>query len=213
MLVYGHPRLGVTAFGQLLELAAAIDVRYRIAPAHSRKVACLSRELALTLDLAPGAVAASYLGGLLHALGTLPLDESALRPHGALTALDAKLELHHGTRGADLVSRIPCAAHVARVVANYEEHWDGNGPRRVRGESIPFEARIVAVAQRDRDDDRARRRRAAAHLVADGDLAARRRPLRPGDRQRALPARPRRQRIARAATSTERSALRSRLPA
>jgi HD-GYP domain-containing protein (c-di-GMP phosphodiesterase class II) len=146
VLVYGHPRLGVTAFSQLLELAAAIDVRYRIAPAHSRKVARLSQDLAIVLELKPEAVAASYLGGLMHALGTLPLDESALRPHGALTALDAKLELHHGTRGAELVSRIPCAAHVAKILANYEEHWDGSGPRRIRGESIPFEARVVAVA-------------------------------------------------------------------
>jgi HD-GYP domain-containing protein (c-di-GMP phosphodiesterase class II) len=146
VLLHGHPRLGVTAFGQLLDLAAAIDVRYRIAPAHSRKVARVSRDLALTLELKPDAAAASYLGGLLHALGTLPLDESALRPHGALTALDAKLELHHGTRGADLVGRIPCAAHVAKILANYEEYWDGSGPRRVRGESIPFEARIVSVA-------------------------------------------------------------------
>ena len=146
VLLHGQPRLGLTAFTQLLELTAAVDVRYRVAPSHSRKVAIVSRELALALDLQPEAVAASYLGGLLHALGTLPLDESALRPHGALTALDAKLELHHGTRGAELVSRIPCAAHVARIVANYEEHWDGCGPRRVRGESIPFEARIVSVA-------------------------------------------------------------------
>ena len=146
VLVNGHPRLGMTAFTQLLELAAAIDLRYRIAPAHSRKVARLSRDLALTLELKPDAVAASYLAGLLHALGTLPLDESALRPHGALTALDARVELHHGTRGAELVGRIPCAAHVATIVANYEEHWDGSGPRRVRGETIPFEARVVSVA-------------------------------------------------------------------
>ena len=146
VLVHGHPRLGVTAFGQLLELQAAIDARYLIAPAHSRKVARLSRDLALVLERSPAAVAASYLGGLLHALGTLPLDESALYPHGALTALDGRHELHHGSRGAELVARIPCAAHVAYIVGNYEEHWDGSGPRRVRGETIPFEARIVAVA-------------------------------------------------------------------
>ncbi|MGH3072026.1 MAG: HD-GYP domain-containing protein, partial [Gaiellaceae bacterium] len=146
VLVHGHPRLGVTAFGQLLELAAAVDSRYQTAPAHSRKVAAVSRDLALALERRPESVAASYLAGLLHALGTLPLDESALHPHGALTALDAKLELHHGTRGAELIGRIPCASHVASIVAAYEEHWDGAGPRRVRGESIPFEARIVAVA-------------------------------------------------------------------
>lgn len=146
VLIHGHPRLGATAFGQLLELAAAIDARYLIAPAHSRKVACLARDLAITLELKPDAVAASYLGGLLHALGTLPLDESALHPHGTLTALDAKLDLHHGTRGAELAGRIPCAAHAARIVGAYEERWDGGGPRRMRGEAIPFEARVVAVA-------------------------------------------------------------------
>jgi HD-GYP domain-containing protein (c-di-GMP phosphodiesterase class II) len=69
-----------------------------------------------------------------------------LQPRGPLTALHAKHELHHGTRGAELVRRIPCAAHVARVLAAYEEYWDGSGPRRVRGEAIPFEARVVAVA-------------------------------------------------------------------
>lgn len=146
VLVYGHPRLGVTALGQLLDLAAAVDRRYGIAPEHSRKVAAVSRDLALALELKPEAVAACYLAGLLHALGTLPLDESALHPHGTLTALDAKLELRHGTRGAELIAQIPCASHVARIVAAYEEHWDGSGPRRVRGESIPFEARVVAVA-------------------------------------------------------------------
>ena len=146
VLVHGHPRLGRTAFGQLLELAAAIDSRYGVCPAHSRKVAAVSRDLALALDQPSSVVASCYLAGLLHALGTLPLDESALHPHGSLTALDAKLELHHGTRGAELIAQIPCASHVSRIVAAYEEHWDGQGPRRVRGESIPFEARIVAVA-------------------------------------------------------------------
>ena len=146
VLVHGHPRLGRTAFGQLLDLAVAIDSRYGVCPAHSRKVAAVSRDLALALDRPSDVVAACYLAGLLHALGTLPLDESALHPHGTLTALDAKLELHHGTRGAELIAQIPCASHVSRIVAAYEEHWDGQGPRRVRGESIPFEARIVAVA-------------------------------------------------------------------
>ena len=146
VLVHGHPRLGMTAFGQLLDLAAAIDSRYLIAPTHSRKVARLSRDLAVALEFDADAIAASYLGGLLHALGTLSLDEAALHPHGALTALEGRLELHHGTRGAELVGRIPCAAHVARILATYEEHWDGGGPRRVRGESIPFEARVVSVA-------------------------------------------------------------------
>ncbi len=146
VLLRADDGLGPEALGQLLRLATAIDARYRIAPAHSRKVAQLARDLALALELGDEAVAAAYLGGLLHAFGTLPLGEDALHPQGALAPIEAKIELHHGSRGADLVRRIPCAAHVAPVVGMFEEQWDGSGPRRVRGESIPFPARVVGVA-------------------------------------------------------------------
>jgi HD-GYP domain-containing protein (c-di-GMP phosphodiesterase class II) len=146
VLVDGDSQLGVTAFIQLVRLAGAVDARYRIAPAHSLKVASLSRDLALELQLEPDAVAASYLGGLLHALGTLGNEEVHLHRDGVFAALDVKVELRHGSRGAEIVRRIPCAAHVAPFVAAYEEFWDGSGPRRLRGESIPFEARVIAVA-------------------------------------------------------------------
>ncbi len=146
VLVEGDARLSVTAFLQLVRLAGAVDARYRIAPTHSLKVARLSRDLALELELEPDVVAASYLGGLLHALGTLGIDEAHLHPHGVLATLDVKVELRHGPRGAGLARRIPCAAHVAPLIAAYEEFWDGSGPRRLRGEAIPFEARVIAVA-------------------------------------------------------------------
>jgi len=146
VLVHGSEELGLTSLLQLIRLSVAIDSRYAIADLHSRKVARLARDLALELGLGDDEVVTCYLAGLLHAVGTLPLDEASLHPHGGFTALDAKLELRHGTRGADLLRKIPCVAHVAPVVAAYEEHWDGNGPRRIRGEAIPFEARVVAVA-------------------------------------------------------------------
>lgn len=145
-LVHGDGTLTVPAFVQLVQLADTVDARYEIADAHSRKVARLARDIAVELGFAEDAVVACYLAGLLHAIGTLPLDDAALHPHGGFTALDAKVELRHGSRGAGLVRKIPCAAHVAPIVAVFEEHWDGNGPRRLRGESIPFEARVVAVA-------------------------------------------------------------------
>jgi HD-GYP domain-containing protein (c-di-GMP phosphodiesterase class II) len=146
VLLESGPEVSIAGLIQLVRLAGAVDARYRIAPAHSLKVARLARDLALELELEPEAVAASYLGGLLHAVGTLRIDETHLHPHGVYATLDAKLELRHGPRGAELVRRIPCAAHVAPLVAAYEEFWDGSGPRRLRGESIPFEARVIAVA-------------------------------------------------------------------
>ena len=146
VLVGGGSRLDVTAFVQLVQLAGAVDARCRNAPAHSSTVASLSRDLALELQLELDAVASSYLGGLLHAIGTLGSNDVHLHPHGFFAVLDVELELRHGSRGAELVRRIPCAAHVAPFVAAHEEFWDGSGPRRLRGESIPFEARVIAVA-------------------------------------------------------------------
>ena len=192
VLVYGHPRLGVTAFSQLLELAAAIDVRYRIAPAHSRKVARLVADLAHRARAEAGGGRRVYLGGLLHALGTLPLDESALRPHGALTALDAKLELHHGTRGAELVGTDPVRGPRREDPGQLRGALGRIGPAPRPGRVDPVRGARRRRRERDRDDDRAGRRRAAADVLADGDLAARRRALRPRGRERALPARARR---------------------
>ncbi|MFZ3072352.1 MAG: HD domain-containing phosphohydrolase [Thermodesulfobacteriota bacterium] len=38
------------------------------------------------------------------------------------------------------------ASTIKKVTANYKEHFDGNGPKRLKGTAIPVEARIVAFA-------------------------------------------------------------------
>ena len=75
VLVDGEPRLGVTAFIQLVRLAGAVDGVIGSRPrTRSRSPAspAISRS---SSSSKPDAVAASYLGGLLHALGTLGSDE------------------------------------------------------------------------------------------------------------------------------------------
>jgi putative nucleotidyltransferase with HDIG domain len=51
-------------------------------------------------------------------------------------------------RGANIVQKLGLSAATAEAVHALDEHWDGSGyPRRLRGESIPLLARILAIAQ------------------------------------------------------------------
>jgi HD-GYP domain-containing protein (c-di-GMP phosphodiesterase class II) len=53
----------------------------------------------------------------------------------------------HAERGAELVDRIGGLSDVAWIVAAHHERWDGVGyPRKIGGEAIPAEARVVAAS-------------------------------------------------------------------
>ncbi len=53
----------------------------------------------------------------------------------------------HSSAGASVVEKIAAVRDAAPIVAAHHERWDGTGyPRRLAGERIPAEARIVAVA-------------------------------------------------------------------
>jgi HD-GYP domain-containing protein (c-di-GMP phosphodiesterase class II) len=49
--------------------------------------------------------------------------------------------------GAALLAELPALATYASIVGAHHERWDGNGyPLGLKGEQIPVEARVVAVA-------------------------------------------------------------------
>src|SRR5882757_6768524 len=51
-------------------------------------------------------------------------------------------------RGADIITKLGMGEFAAEAVRSLDEHWDGSGyPDSIKGEQIPFLARICAVAQ------------------------------------------------------------------
>ena len=52
----------------------------------------------------------------------------------------------HAATGAEVVSNIPVLRPLAPVIRAHHERWDGQGyPDQLKGEAIPFGARIIAV--------------------------------------------------------------------
>jgi len=90
----------------------------------------------------------------MHDLGKIAVDDAVLRKPGRFTDEEFEKMKTHAAEGARIVHEIlkgtdDIAFHLlAENVAHYHhERWDGSGyPEGLKGEEIPLEARIMAVA-------------------------------------------------------------------
>ncbi|WP_407443718.1 HD domain-containing phosphohydrolase [Fibrobacter sp.] len=90
----------------------------------------------------------------MHDLGKIAIDDQVLRKLGKFTDDEFNAMKTHAEKGANIVENLlaeietPFFVKIARNVAcSHHERWDGSGyPYGLEGESIPFEARIMAVA-------------------------------------------------------------------
>lgn len=90
----------------------------------------------------------------LHDLGKITIDDQILRKPGKYTDDEFAIMKTHAAKGSEIVSEVLKTvpdreyAKVAKNVAHYHhEKWSGAGyPEGLSGEQIPFEARIMAVA-------------------------------------------------------------------
>ncbi len=90
----------------------------------------------------------------MHDLGKIAVDDAVLRKPGRYTPEEYDKMKTHAAEGARIVHEILKETDdidfhlIAENVAHYHhERWDGSGyPDGLRGEEIPFEARIMAVA-------------------------------------------------------------------
>lgn len=90
----------------------------------------------------------------LHDFGKIAVDDAILRKPGKYTQEEYEIMKTHPEKGAHIVAKILHNSDdmqfrkVAENVAHYHhEKWDGTGyPAGLRGEEIPLEARIMALA-------------------------------------------------------------------
>mgnify|MGYP002853206038 CR=1 FL=1 len=90
----------------------------------------------------------------MHDLGKIAVDDAVLRKPGKFEPEEYEKMKKHSAEGARVIHEIllntddESFKKVAENVAHYHhERWDGSGyPEGLKGEEIPFEARIMAVA-------------------------------------------------------------------
>ncbi len=116
---------------------------------HVRRVGQTSALLARALGLPEDQVEMIRRAAPLHDLGKIAIPDSVLLKPGRLTPDESAIMQTHAAVGAEMLSgsRHPLLQMAERIALSHHERWDGTGfPQRLRGEAIPVEARIVAVA-------------------------------------------------------------------
>ena len=90
----------------------------------------------------------------MHDIGKIAVDDAILRKPGKLTSEEYEMMKAHTTEGARIISQIVESTdneqfkQIAVNMAHYHhERFDGSGyPEKLKGDEIPLEARIMAIA-------------------------------------------------------------------
>ncbi len=128
-------------------LADAIELKDPALRGHSDAVSAYVLAVADGLDFDPRRREDLIFASLLHDVGKLGISERILLKPAGLTAEERSIIQLHPRIGYQLVSQVPALREIAPAVLHHHERFDGDGyPGRLRGETIPLEARIIAVA-------------------------------------------------------------------
>jgi putative nucleotidyltransferase with HDIG domain len=128
-------------------LAQAVELRDDYTGGHTQRVTRYATLLAQKLELPEEEIELVRMGGPLHDIGKIGIDDAILRKPGRLTTDEYAQMQKHTTMGAEILQTIIEMQPIIPIVRSHHERWDGTGyPDRLLGDEIPFLARIVAVA-------------------------------------------------------------------
>lgn len=112
------------------------------------------KDKALAVKLTPGMIDDIVQAAPLHDFGKIAIPDSILNKPGRFEDDEYEIMKQHAEKGAVIVAQIlknVDDVQLKRVAINvahfHHERWDGTGyPEGIKGEAIPFEARVMALA-------------------------------------------------------------------
>jgi HD-GYP domain-containing protein (c-di-GMP phosphodiesterase class II) len=133
--------------GTVKALSAAIDGKDPYTRGHSERVSRISVAVAQRLGMPDEEVENIRISALLHDVGKIGIDDNILKKPAALTTEEFEIMKQHPQKGYKIMSQIPAMKDFLPGMYMHHEMIDGNGyPQGLKGEEIPMQARIVAVA-------------------------------------------------------------------
>ena len=139
-IVEGYPEA-------LRTLVKAVEVKDTYTHGHSERTAKVAVELGARMGLPADRLRVIARGAYLHDLGKIGISNEILNKPGALDAAERRIMETHPRLGYELAAGAPTLREALPVILHHHERVDGGGyPGGLRGNRIPLEARVVAVA-------------------------------------------------------------------
>ncbi len=114
---------------------------------HSKRVAAMSRDMAIRMGLEENEVSLIETAGILHDIGLIGMPSSVLKGGMKnLSGVEREVYRRHPEMGQATLSLIRELRQVGTIVRSHHERFDGKGfPNGLRGEEIPLASRIIGV--------------------------------------------------------------------
>ena len=125
----------------------SIESKDQYTQGHCQRVAFFACVLADSMGMDAKSLFWFRLGALLHDIGKIIVPTEVLNKAGDLTEEEWAIMKRHPEAGLELVADIDFPGDVRAIIRNHHERWDGTGyPDGLKGDDIPFAARILCVA-------------------------------------------------------------------
>lgn len=128
-------------------LAATVDAKDHYTYGHSKKVSRYAADLAVSLGYDSDGVERIRAAALLHDIGKIGIADKVLKKSEPLTPVEFELIKAHPELGAAIIKHVEQLDGCLAAIRYHHEYFNGSGyPCGLKGDAIPLDARILAVA-------------------------------------------------------------------
>jgi len=140
-------KLNLSYKSTVLALSKAIDARDTYTAGHSERVTQISLKIGQTLGLSPDQLYTLEIAALFHDVGKIGIPDQVLNKPGKLTDTEFNKIKEHPSIGVDILKTIEFLDKAFPIILHHHEKYNGSGyPSGISDETIPFESRIICVA-------------------------------------------------------------------
>jgi len=136
-----------TAETILYALVGVLDAKDAYTSGHTERVTEFATKLANELELPQDEVDLINKAARLHDIGKIGVSDVILNKPGALTEEEFEHIKTHPVVGERICEPLKSLQPVLKIIRHHHERWDGRGyPDGIKGDIIPYGARVIAVA-------------------------------------------------------------------
>jgi len=128
-------------------LSASIEAKDRYTVGHSKRVEQYSALIAQQMHLSANHIYTIRIEALFHDIGKIGINDTILNKPAKLDAQERSLIEQHPVISAKIIKDIDFYGDIQNTILHHHERYDGQGyPDHIKGDAIPLDAAIIAVA-------------------------------------------------------------------
>ena len=136
-----------TMEGTLQAVAKMVELRDPYTSGHERRVGLIAADIAREMGWPEEKCQNLKLIGLVHDIGKIAIPAEILSKPDRLTALEYEMIKAHAEKGYEILKDVDFPLPIAEIIRQHHERLDGSGyPRKLKGDAILAEARVLSVA-------------------------------------------------------------------